>query len=383
MLPFARMVKFGNVAPEPKPIFKNRLQCSADSKFYLHTTGDLYWYGTATYGQSGNGAYGSTNTSTSWTNVNTNVERYWGGVQGTIAIKKNGTIWYTGSRSVIPILSADTNGVWVEVTQNFADFGVIADDIDNIVISGCLRVFLKNGKWFYCGAGIGGVFGNGSTASVTQFTYSTIENVRSAGCAIRSTGLVLNDGTYWYAGNTFVSGTSAQNVLTFTQESSIITATKAVNTIETSYIFLNDGTVKVASTNVRGQAGTGNTTPVPMSALIPNLSFQGEIELVGELGTNLAGPSCTIKNNNKLFLCGLNTNGQCGVGSNVANITTFTEMNLSALEGRAIGSFCRGYSYTMLVDEADNLYTCGVPNLTGVSTTNVPTRVPDSLLPWK
>ncbi|EON7636985.1 hypothetical protein ABV23_RS00640 [Escherichia coli] len=380
MLPFVRMLEYGNIAPEPKPLFKNRLQCSADAKFYLHTNGNLYWFGSSSYGQGGNG---SLNSSTAWTLVNTNVVRYWGGVQGTIAIKKDGTIWYTGTSSVIPVIASNTNGVWVDVTSHFADFGVSADDIDSIVISACMRVFLKNGKWFFCGAGSGGVFGNGSSASVSQFTYSTIENVRSAGCAIRSTALVLNDGTYWYAGNTFISGTSAQNVLRFTQETSISTAIKAVNTIETSYIFLSDGTVKVASSNERGQAGTGNTTPAPMSTLIPNLAFQGEIESVGDLGTNLTGPSCIIKNDNKLFLCGLNSNGQCGVGSTSTNITTFTEMILTALEGRNVSSFCRGYNYTMLVDDADNLYTCGVPNLDGVSTTNVPTRVPDSLLPWK
>lgn len=379
MLPFGRMIKYGNIAPE-LILPKNRLQCSADAKFYLHTNGNLYWFGSSAYGQGGNGSLDS---STEWTLVNSNVTRYWGGVQGTIAIKKDGTIWYTGRRTVIPILSSNTNGVWVDITQNFTDFGVSADDIDSIVISSCMRVFLKNGKWFYCGAGTGGVFGNGSTSSVSRFTYSTIENVISAGCAIYSTGLVLNDGSYWYAGRTFVSGTTTQNLLTFTQDTSISNAIKAVNTNETSYIFLNDGNVKVASINDYGQAGTGNRSVAPMSTLIPNLSFQGEVELVGELGTNLTGPSCIINNNNKLFSCGLNSNGQCGIGTTDMYITSFAEMDLTALEGSNLSSFCKSYSYTMLVDEYNNLYTCGVPNLTGMSSTTVPTRVPDSLLPWK
>lgn len=380
MLPFGRMIKYANIAPAPKTVFKYRLQCSADAKFYLNKNGDLYWCGSSSYGQGGNG---STESSTEWTLVNTNVIRYWGGVQGTLVIKDDDTIWYTGTRVVIPHLPSNTGGNWIDITHFFTDFGVTASDIDSVVISACMRVFLKNGKWFFCGAGTGGVFGNGESSIVSTFTYSHIENVRSAGCSIRSTGLVLQDGTYWYAGATFISGSTTTNVLSFKQDTSITSATQAVNTIETSYIFLNDGTVKVASTNGSGQAGVGNTSRVPMSTVIPNLSLQGEVNVVGELGTNLAGPSCIIQNNNKLLTCGINANGQCGVGSNETYITQFTEINLSALEGRSLNGFCRSYNYILLIDEDDNLYVCGDANFPDVVSSNIPIKIPTSLLPWK
>ncbi|HCQ0858726.1 TPA: hypothetical protein OGU99_000652 [Escherichia coli] len=380
MLPFVRMLEYGNIAPEPKPLFKNRLQANYNTRFYLHVNGDLYWYGSSSFGQGGNGSLQS---STVWTRVNNNIERYWGGVLGSIAIKNDGTIWFTGASIVMPQIGTNTNGVWIDVTQYFTDFGVSADDIDGIAVGQNLRVFLKNGKWFYCGAGEGGVFGNASTANVTSFRYSTIENVKSYGCSLLSTGLVLDDGSYWYAGNTVAPGsTKTSNILSFTKDNTITNAIQAVNTYRTSYIFLNDGSVKVASPNAYGQAGVGTVSAVPMSTLIPNLSFQGEIELVGGLSNN-EGNGCVVKNNNKLYTCGRNTYGACGVNQTSENILTFTEMVLDALEGRRISGFVIDNFYSMIIDENNNLYMSGLPELGNVPAVRVPTRVPDSLLPWK
>lgn len=379
MLPFVRMFDYGNVAPDPKPEFESRLQSNYGARYYLHTNGNLYWYGTGSLGQGGNG---SLDGSTTWLHVNTNVERYWCGVHGTLAIKNDGSIWYTGTNYPLPQIGANTNGVWVNVTQHFTDFGVSPEDIKKVYISSGIVVLLNNGKWFYCGGNQAGMFGYGSAASVNNFTYSTIDNVIDISCSYNSTGLVRGDGTYWYAGYTLITGSTGTSITTMTQDTSISNAIMSSNTYQSSYIFLGDGSMEVGSLNGKGDAGVGNRNPVPMSTVVPNVNFPGPTKAVGS-ATNSAGASCVVFNNNKLYQCGSNTSGQCGVGSNDPYVTTFTEMDLSNLEGRSVKGFVRDQSCTFIIDEDNNLYTCGLPSLSTVVSTNIPTRVDDSLLPWK
>lgn len=381
MIPFARVLKYGNIAPEPPEKFKMRLQAHYGAAWYLHSNGDLYFIGANNLYQGGTGDNTTRNV---WTKVNTGVERFYGGVHGCMVFKSGGNIWYTGTAYPMPMVVGGTGGSWVNVTEHFTAFGVAASDIKDMFVAEGLRVLLNNGKMFFCGSNSSGCFGTGTTTSPSVFTYSNIENIAEMACAFNSTGLRLYDSSYWYAGSVLQSGSTMSNVLAFTQDTSTTnTVSRVCNSYMTNFIFLEDGSVRVSSFNNNGQAGSGNTTPQAMSTVIPK-TFSHPLVLSGSM-SNSGGMSVMVYSDGKLSRCGLNNNGQCGYGQVNMNTTTFMDMNLNALtsRGRNVEAFCGDNRYSFIIDEQDDMYICGSTMINGIATYNIPTLLATNRMPWK
>lgn len=377
MIPFVRILEYGNRAPSADKRVNDALQSHYGSVYYLHSDGNFYTLGSNSLGQGGTG---NTNSTNAWTLVNSNVERYFGGVHGTIIIKKDKSIWYTGTRTALPMLSANTSGVWVDITQYFSTINVLADDIKSCHISAGIRILLNDGRWFYCGENTNGYLGTGNTTSVSTFTFSSISSVKEISGSFASTVLLLNDNTTQYAGAFVVAGGSdVSNTLTFTAGP---TGVQGIgSTYYTAYFFMQDGTTLVSSTNSSGQAGSGGTTVAPMGTLIP-FTTSGELKYKGSL-TNSAGMSPIVFYNSKLWRCGVNSVGQCGNGRTQSSELVMVEMDLTSLGTNSVLSFCGDTNRTYILDTQYNMYVCGTTGISGVSGSNVPTILSTSRMPWK
>ena len=91
MLPFVRMLEYGNVAPGPKNIIK--VGASTQGQYVLTDTNELYYIGRNQGGESGNN---NTNTVSSWTLVSTGVTNFFAGDRTVVVIKSDNTVWTAG-----------------------------------------------------------------------------------------------------------------------------------------------------------------------------------------------------------------------------------------------------------------------------------------------
>ncbi|WPK19856.1 hypothetical protein [Salmonella phage SD-1_S14] len=91
MLPFGRIIRYGNIVPGPKKIIK--VGASTQGQFLLTDSHDLYYIGRNQGGESGNG---NTNTVSSWTLVSADVSNFFVGARTLVIIKNDNTIWTSG-----------------------------------------------------------------------------------------------------------------------------------------------------------------------------------------------------------------------------------------------------------------------------------------------
>ncbi|AZU98473.1 hypothetical protein AAGG91_002767 [Salmonella enterica] len=373
MIPFTRILSYGNEVKAPT-ILGERVQVNYSAAWYLHRNGDLYAIGQNNLGQLGTG---DTTNLSSWTKVLTRVKRYFGGVHGTLAIDEDNIMWYTGSTYGMPI--AQNTRSFVNVTKYFSDFGVSPDDIKSVYIAEGIRVLLNNGKWFFYGSNSAGCFGTGSSASVTKFTYSSIENVQYMSCGFNTTCLILSDGSCYYAGTMMLSGTTPTSVPTFTKTLDDVLYT--ANTFYTTYYFMKDGSIRTASINTQGQGSVGNTNPVLNSVQI-RTQFDPSVPLrvIGSL-SNSAGMSPMIWINNQIWRCGFNIYGQCGNGAASSAQATLTPMIFGTVSN--IVSFGGDNLFSMVIDNNDDMFVCGNTPINGISFYNRLTRLADEKMPWK
>lgn len=373
MIPFARILEYGNEVKAPT-ILGERVQANYGAAWYLHRNGDLYAIGQNNLGQLG---VGDTANRTSWTKVLTKVKRYFGGVHGTLAIDEDNIMWYTGSTYGMPI--AQNTSSFVNVTKYFLDFGVSPDDIKSLYIAEGIRVLLNNGKWFFYGSNSAGCFGTGSTARVTEFTYSTIENVQYMSCSFNTTCLILDDGSCYYAGTMMLTGTTPSIVPTFTKSLDDVLYT--ANTFYTTYYFMKDGTIRTASQNTRGQGSVGNTNPVFNSVQISTKFDPLEQFKVTCSLSNSVGTSPMIWIGNQIWRCGFNSYGQCGNGAASSEQVTLTPMIFGTVSN--IVSFGGDNNYSFIIDNNDDMFVCGNTPINGVAFFNRLTRLSDAQMPWK
>ena len=174
-----------------------------------------------------------------------------------------------------------------------------------------------------CGTNSYGQLGLESKSSRNVFTIidSNPGNIKSICCGKRYTSILTNDGTLWGCGE----NTYGQLGLGDTDNRTIFT--KITNNIKSVYcggnhtiILKNDNTLWGCGSNGSGQLGLGDTTD--------RTTFTQIINNTNNIKSIYCGGNHTLilKNDGTLWGCGANDKGQLGLGKDISNKITFTQI---------------------------------------------------------
>ena len=239
----------------------------------------------------------------------------------------------------------ESKTIFTQITTN-------TDNIKSIYGGYDYAIMLKNdGTLWGCGTNGGsGVLGLGNTATYI-FTFTKItDDVKSVYCGYNHTIILKNDGTLWGCGKN-ESGQlglgDKNNRTTFTQITTNTNDIKSVYCGQNHTIILkNDDTLWGCGRNSEGQLGLGDTKGRATFTTID--TNPGNIKSIHCSSSS----TLILQNNGILWGCGANDKGQLGLGDK-AEITTFTKItdNVKLVN-------C-GYNHTIILKNDGTLWGCG------------------------
>ncbi|QBO61569.1 hypothetical protein G17_00073 [Escherichia phage vB_EcoM_G17] len=168
MLPFGRMIKYGNIAPA-KPNIK-KILANNYNVAVLTNSGDLYVRGENANGLLG---LGHKNTVTTWTYSTSGVQDFWMGATTIVLKKSNDEIWYSGSSTTVGMKGAAVS-IW---TSAMPTFDTLTLPILDIAVSyQTTSVLLSDQTIWSTGVGSDGQLGDGTTTNniAGKFVKSTV-----------------------------------------------------------------------------------------------------------------------------------------------------------------------------------------------------------------
>ncbi|AZU98474.1 BNR repeat domain protein [Salmonella phage SE_PL] len=262
MIPFARIMLYGNTPPIPKSIL---LSTSEYSETYsLIYNEKLYLSGSNANGQLGTG--NNTNSFNEWIMVPEvdEVRLCSTGFSQTIYITSTGKVMLTGHNVLKS--SVTVSNTWIDVTSSFVGIDINEIKYINIDRNGLMLIHNDGSVW-----GIGtdteGWSGQGK-ANVGFFSLKKLFNSSNAVACMSGTGaarIILEDGTVLSSGRNTqnqCNASSVSNVLTFTESFPGVDVQK-INQIKmcnnNCIIFLSDGTYYGTGWGSYGSLGNGNT----------------------------------------------------------------------------------------------------------------------------
>ena len=269
MIPFARIVKYGNAAPSPGHIIKiQSSRINQTNLMFLSSNGDLWAIGTNNSGMFGTG---NTTALSVWTKIATNVKNFWSDSTaspgGIVLYITNDNRWYTsGSVSAIGVNASSTT-VFTERTSTFS--AISYNDIKYLDLTyENICIVTNSGSIYTGGQNSDGRLGNNTTS------YSTF--------ALRTDITTpVSKARFSRTGNTF-------------------------------YILLNDGTLRGSGTGGSGQL---NASPTRSNFFTLN---------TGVLDFWAGNLNYIAKKSDGYYVAGANQNGQNGNGTTSGNVTTPT-----------------------------------------------------------
>lgn len=339
MLPFVRMLEYGNIKPVPEPIeFYEVLQQQYYNTLYLHKpTNTLYGYGLNINNQLG---LTNTNAVNQFTVLSTACEKFWTGVFGTLLIDISGSIYYAGSNIAFPQISGTQTVYWQNVTTYFNALGITSDMIKSVHIGASTRVLLNDGRVACCGNNAYAECGTGVLGPINtlQIVPQFGTDVQFMACSVYGTHYINADKKSYFVGENS-NGTSG----TGNANNSNIGAHTLTNTnvshisanFTTTWWFMENGDVYWCGMNNTGQAG--NDSFASGYTLLPqkNSVISGTIDIqslmspssltVQDIGAPIAKYPSYVRN------CGINECGQLGLGTTTQFERSWNAMNINVL----------------------------------------------------
>lgn len=265
MLPFGRMIKYGNIAPVPVQAPIKDVKGAQSFCAVLMSSGDLYVRGIDNSGCFGLGNSNGTIVST-WTKTIGSVDKVWVGGDVILIQTYDGNYYSSGDNKQIGVSSSIVN-TWTNCT---AFFNTLESDVKEIALSRLsISVLLVNDTIWSSGYGDSGQLGNNTTTNVVgNFVKSTIPSgvIPSklfAGGSMHS--FIGTDGYIYYTGTvqgTSISGNYTQQYNVYTRNT--ITSNTALVYNNSSYnsygIHANsDGTNTGYNGGTQSYGALGNT----------------------------------------------------------------------------------------------------------------------------
>lgn len=156
MIPFARIVNYGNKAPKPLPIKK--VLTSNYNVYVLMSSGKLYVRGQNARGMLG---LGHSDPVLSWALSTESVKDIWVGEQGALIQLFDNTYWYAGDNIQVGMVGT-LKTVWTDWTVRST---LIAPIKDIAMSNNTISVLLDDGSLWAAGGGQFGQLGNNSTTN--------------------------------------------------------------------------------------------------------------------------------------------------------------------------------------------------------------------------
>lgn len=161
MLPFVRMLEYGNIIPNKIEVKK--VASGIRHFFVLGSNGVLYGSGENPYKQLGID-YNSTDYFGTYIELDTNVENIWAAGNFSIKKKKDGSFWYAGLGGI-----TNTQTVWTQLSTEFGSLNPA--DIDDVFCAFNIVHFKdKSGNIYAIGMNSNLNSGTSATGQITQCT---------------------------------------------------------------------------------------------------------------------------------------------------------------------------------------------------------------------
>lgn len=212
MIPFARIVKYGNVlpvAPEVKKLNGSQLHVGL-----LYSTGNMYMRGQGSNYKLGTG--NADNVLNGWVHVPYVVNDVWVSIFGTAIRTNDNKIYYVGVSTAFGI--SGTSTVWTEMTSILTSGGISISEIDYMTFTGSspqisTLILMKDGTLYGLGYNYNSVLGVSGIKS-TPFIIDTGVSF-AAGSQLSSNSFhYIKNGVYYRCGNQAAGNLGAPGNLT-------------------------------------------------------------------------------------------------------------------------------------------------------------------------
>lgn len=256
MLPFGRMLEYGNVKPNTKTIKKMKLEFA--TSYILTTDGELYGRGANSLGQLGTGDFVAR---TEWVLIRNEVRNFWTSINYDIIFiqSTDNRLWYCGNNANLLGIpwTVDTNIPVLTEIPYFSGRAIKKVHCTPTSASGC-TIFLAEDGFLY---GTGNRIGFSSTTGATQSFYSIDNSVDDFA--------LLNLGTIYIKGATMYGcGLNQSKIISPSSGSNVALNSTIMRTNYDSQLTCVDYSLTYKAQNGRvygigqqsyGRFGIGNT----------------------------------------------------------------------------------------------------------------------------
>ena len=310
MLPFTRMVKYGNVKPAPSGVLK--IATSASHVGILFDTGNLYLRGSGAHYRLGNNS--TEYVQNGWGQCPYKVSNVWCFFSATIILTTDGEFYLAGQMNYVGISTVPVPG-WTNITPILSTIPSLSTVIDiaaseTTASNGAILILLSNGDLYGIGRNAGGQLGVTGTVS-TPLKIDTGVTLIAAASGAASFHYAKNN-QYYRCGNNANKnlGTTASSLAKFTVSADISGNVIGIScTTTTTSVLTSSGSnirVYTAGINTDYCLGIGyGDTKVTMSPFSTTPEISGIVPDAGSMNNNsLNYFIMAMTQNGKLYTCG-------------------------------------------------------------------------------
>lgn len=321
MLPFARMLEFGNVRPEPKVIKALSTSDINPTVLALKEDGKLYGAGWNT-----NNMFG-TNTLVQaevpvWTELRNDVVNFWSTGYGTLVLTSANKWFFSGFNGVITINGSGNTTTWTDVSSKFAIFTTPSAIVDIQLEARGIAVLY--GTFLYY-SGLNYDYSMGSGGQKDNFTL-VLSAVKKLAMGSRTSLAILTNGnlmgTGWNGYGMLGNGSSTQ-LTTWTNIRTQVQDVMLSN--RNSHILTSTGVLMGSGYQLDGALGNGVTSNSYILTYA-NISAQGTTAKLYNAPDSSSSISISgvMYNGGKFYRTGQNNYGAIGNNNGRVNVSAFT-----------------------------------------------------------
>ena len=249
MLPFARMLEYGNIAPRS---IKQLIY--SDCCYVLYSTGELYGYGNNSSGTLGQGDL--TNRYDKFYLLDTDVKVFACCDRSLVYIKNDNTIWCTGeSSSYSDSTAKDT------IPRNITSYFSSVINVQNISKIQTARtsivIRMPDGTVYGIGKNTSGELGTGTTNPVLTLSVIAVNTVDMS-ANVSNVGILDSNSNYSICGLNNAGQLGTNNMISSSTFGVRMTNVRAIQQgLYSSYCMLNSGISMACGYNSQGELGVG------------------------------------------------------------------------------------------------------------------------------